>query len=75
MYVVALFIEAVSAVQHQGEIAPLGDAYPVMLPGYRGKIDDKEQIFLFCLVSSDKAENTAVSVIGVDPLKSLQITV
>lgn len=47
MYVVALFIEAVSAVQHQGEIAPLGDAYPVMLPGYRGKIDDKEQIFLF----------------------------
>ena len=42
MYVVALFIEAVSAVQHQGEIAPLGDAYPVMLPGDRGKIDDKE---------------------------------
>ena len=37
--------------------------------------DDKEQIFLFCLVSSDKAENTAVSVIGVDPLKSLRITV
>lgn len=70
MYVIIFFIEAVSAVQNQGKIPPLGNTYPVIIPGDWGKINDKEKIFLFSLISSDKTENAAVSVIGVDPLEA-----
>ena len=69
MDVVVFLIESMSAVQNQGEAAPLGNAYPVIFPGDRGKIDNKEQILFLSFISADETENTAVSVIGVDPLK------
>ena len=75
MYIVTFFIEAMSAVQNQSEVAPFGNSYPVIIPGHRGKIDDEEEILFPRFISSDKAENTAVSIIGVDPLKPFAVIV
>ena len=42
----------------------------VIVAVYRGEVADEEKILFLCFIAADKAENTAVSVVGVDPLEA-----
>ena len=68
-------IKAVLIVQEQSEVAPLRNTDPVIFAGDRGEVTDKEQIFLFRLVTADKAENASFGIVGIDPFKSGKVAV
>ena len=62
-------------IQKQSIIAPSWHAHTVVRPRNRCEIYNKQKIFLGCFVFSYEAENTAVSIVGIDPLKTVPVIV
>lgn len=68
---VILSVQTVLLIQKQGEAAALRNADPVIHSIHWSKVADEEQVFLSCLIAAYKAENTAIAVIGIDPLEAV----
>ena len=62
-------------IKDQGICTCLRNAYPVILSCNRREVDNKKEILLTCFIPSDKAENTPVTVIGIDPLKAVPVVI
>ena len=42
-----------------------------IVPGNRCKVADEQKVLLSCFAVTDKAENAAVFIVGIDPLKTV----
>ena len=51
------------------------DTHPVIRPVNRGKVYNKQKVSAPCFIPADKAENTAVAVIGIYPLEAVPVIV
>ena len=73
--IVACLIQAMGLIQDQGVIPPFRDADPVLRSRNGSKVADKQQVLFAGLTAADETEDAAVSVIGIDPLKSVPVVV
>ena len=64
---IAALVVAVFLVKQQRVGAAFRNTDAVIVAVYRGEVADEEKILFLCFIAADKAENTAVSVVGVDP--------
>ena len=67
---IAALVVAVFLVKQQRVGAAFRNTDAVIVAVYRGEVADEEKILFLCFIAADKAENTAVSVVGVDPLEA-----
>ena len=65
-------ILGIVTVQYQGVLFFLFHTHTVIRSGYRRKVDHKQQIAPAALRMAQEAENAAVAVIRIDPLKALR---
>ena len=72
---IAALVVAVFLVKQQRVGAAFRNADAVIVAVYRGEVADEEKILFLCFIAADKAENTAVSVVGVDPLEAVILLV
>lgn len=72
---IAALVVAVFLVKQQRVGAAFRNTDAVIVAVYRGEVADEEKILFLCFIAADKAENTAVSVVGVDPLEAVPIAV
>lgn len=72
---IAALVVAVFLVKQQRVGAAFRNADAVIVAVYRGEVADEEKILFLCFIAADKAENTAVAVVGVDPLESIVLLV
>ena len=68
---IAALVVAVFLVKQQRVGAAFRNTDAVIVAVYRGEVADEEKILFLCFIAADKAENTAVSVVGVDPLEAV----
>ena len=71
----AALVEPMLGIQDQGVGSGLRNAYPVILSCNRREVDNKKEILLTCFIPSDKAENTPVTIVGIDPLKTVPVII
>ena len=62
-------------IQDQGVIPPFRDADPVLRSRNGSKVADKQQVLFAGLTAADETEDAAVSVIGIDPLKTVPVII
>ena len=72
---IAALVVAVFLVKQQRVGAAFRNTDAVIVAVYRGEVADEEKILFLCFIAADKAENTAVSVVGVDPLEAVILLV
>ena len=72
---IAALVVAVFLVKQQRVGAAFRNADAVIVAVYRGEVADEEKILFLRFIAADKAENTAVAVVGVDPLESIVLLV
>ena len=70
---IAALVVAVFLVKQQRVGAAFRNTDAVIVAVYRGEVADEEKILFLCFIAADKAENTAVSVVGVDPLETVPV--
>ena len=66
---IAALVVAVFLVKQQRVGAAFRNTDAVIVAVYRGEVADEEKILFLCFIAADKAENTAVSVVGVGSRK------
>ena len=67
---IAALVVAVFLVKQQRVGAAFRNTDAVIVAVYRGEVADEEKILFLCFIAADKAENTALSIICIDPFKS-----
>ena len=62
-------------IQQQGVLTFFGNSHPVVRPRNRCEIYNKQQALFSSLIPADKAENTPVPIIGIDPLEAIPVMI
>ena len=62
-------------VEDQRILCTFRNAYPVVRSCHRGEVQDHQDIFLTCFIFADKAEDTSVPIVGIDPLETVPVAV